>query len=244
MPSRLPSNPSLPSPEPKTPRRISTDQTAIDAQTVLEGVATPEQAAADGQPTAPDGEVATEDTAVQTTAPGTDAPSATESQQADGSAASSADLDPAAAAAAAAQSRCRSRQPRQHQSHPSPRKATGTKTVRIPPKRLLSSSWRTSTTLLDPKDGSPIHLDYRLQDGAGKLRLTRKDGSVCESGASARVQDDRLLVDSATEILCADGTSFGRPQIDCTPLADGKARCVGRYADGSTFPIDMQQQPQ
>ncbi len=113
----------------------------------------------------------------------------------------------------------------------------------IAPKRLLNSSWRTATTLLDPKDGSPIHLDYRLKDGAGRLRLTRQDGSVCESGAAAKVQDGRLVVDSAAEIVCADGTSFGRPQIDCTPRAGGKARCVGRYADGSTFPIDMQQQP-
>ena len=120
----------------------------------------------------------------------------------------------------------------------------GPPAVRIPPKRLLNSGWRTSTTLLDPKDGSPIHLDYRLKDGAGKIRLQRRDGSVCESGAAAKVQDGRLVVDSAGEIVCADGTSFGRPQIDCTPQAGGKARCVGRYADGSTFPIDMQQQPE
>lgn len=115
--------------------------------------------------------------------------------------------------------------------------------VRIPPERLLNSGWRTSTTLLDPKDGSPIHLDYRLKDGSGKVRLQRQDGSLCESGASAKVRDGRLVVDSAGEIVCADGTSFGRPQIDCNPQVGGKARCVGRYPDGSTFPIDMQQQP-
>jgi len=113
--------------------------------------------------------------------------------------------------------------------------------VRIPPERLLNSSWRTSTTLSDPKDGSPVHLDYQLKDGAGKIRLTRRDGSVCESGADAEVRDGRLVVDSKSEIVCADGTNFGRPQIDCTPRAGGKARCVGRYADGSTFPIYMEQ---
>lgn len=161
--------------------------------------------------------------------PDTAAPDAAESPQATSSDETASGIDPAAATAAGAE--------------PDDPSTGGPPPVRIAPKRLLNSSWRTSTTLLDPKDGSPIHLDYRLKDGAGKLRLTRKDGSTCESGADAKVQDGRLLVDSAAEIVCADGTSFGRPRIDCTPRADGKARCVGRYPDGSTFPIDMQQQP-
>jgi len=219
----------------------TTDQTTLDAETGLEGAATPEQAAADDQAAASGGDARADGRGVETAAPSAEAPNAAESAQAGDSAATAFDLDPARSAAASA--RAAAEEGSSDGTSSSASAGTGTRTVRIPPKRLLSSSWRTSTTLLDPKDGSPIHLDYRLKDGAGKLRLTRKDGSVCESGASARVQDDRLLVDSATEILCADGTSFGRPRIDCTPQADGRARCVGRYADGSTFPLDMQQQP-
>lgn len=116
--------------------------------------------------------------------------------------------------------------------------------VRLPPQELLNSGWRTSTTLQDPRDGSPVHLDYRLDDGAGQVRLIRKDGSVCQSDAQASVRDGRLVVDSQRDIVCADGTNFGRPQLDCTPKAGGKASCVGRYGDGSSVPIEMQRQPQ
>ncbi|MCF7985812.1 MAG: hypothetical protein K9L70_15530, partial [Thiohalocapsa sp.] len=76
----------------------------------------------------------------------------------------------------------------------------------------------------------------------GSVRLTRKDGSLCRSDAVAGVRDGRLVVDSKQDIVCADGTNFGRPQIDCTPKAGGKASCVGRYADGSVLPIEMQRQ--
>jgi len=120
--------------------------------------------------------------------------------------------------------------------------STGTGTVRIPPQELLNSSWRTTRTLQDPKDGSPVQLDYRLKDGSGKVRLIRKDGSLCQSDAAATVRDGRLVVDSQQDIVCADGTNFGRPQLDCTPEAGGEARCVGRYADGSSVPIEMQRQ--
>lgn len=120
--------------------------------------------------------------------------------------------------------------------------STGTGAVRIPPQELLNSSWRTTRTLQDPKDGSPVQLDYRLKDGTGKVRLIRKDGSLCQSDAAATVRDGRLVVDSQQDIVCADGTNFGRPQLDCTPEAGGEARCVGRYADGSSVPIEMQRQ--
>lgn len=114
--------------------------------------------------------------------------------------------------------------------------------VRIPPQELLNSGWRTSRTLQDPRDGSPVHLDYRLKDGAGQVRLIRKDGSICQSDAQAGVRDGRLVVDSQQDIICADGTNFGRPQLDCTPKAGGQASCVGRYADGSSLPIEMRRQ--
>jgi hypothetical protein len=122
------------------------------------------------------------------------------------------------------------------------RAAEGAAPVRVPPRQLLNSGWRTSTTLLDPKDGSPVRLSYRLQDGAGKIRLARKDGSVCESDIKGDVRNGRLVIDTQRAIVCDDNTSFGRPQIDCTPQAGGKARCVGRYADGTSFPIDMERQ--
>lgn len=122
-----------------------------------------------------------------------------------------------------------------------PRGIRGPAPVRIPRQQLLNSGWRTSMNLADPKDGSPVRLGYRLQDGRGTIQLTRKDGSVCESDISGDARaDGRLVIDTKRAILCDDNTSFGRPRIECMPQQGGQARCVGRYADGTSFPIDMQ----
>ncbi len=191
-----------------------------------------DRAAADQAPTGADAARAAADSAVADPAPApassTDS-SASEEASSTPTPASGLDASAAAAAARAASA------------------GTGTSTptgaVRIPPRELLNSSWRTTRTLQDPKDGSPVRLDYRLQDGSGKVRLTRQDGSLCQSDAQATVRDGRLVVDSQQDIVCADGTNFGRPQLDCTPQAGGRARCVGRYADGSSVPIEMRRQP-
>ncbi len=110
------------------------------------------------------------------------------------------------------------------------------------PARWLSSGWRTATSLQDPKTGLPIQMEYQLKDGAGKVRLKRSDGSVCESGASALARDGKLVIDSSGNIVCADGTNFGRPKVECEPGKTGKASCRGSYPGGETFSIDMQEQ--
>ncbi len=110
------------------------------------------------------------------------------------------------------------------------------------PARWLSSGWRTATALQDPKTGLPIQMEYQLKDGAGRVRLKRHDGSVCESGAAALLQDGKLVIDISGNIVCADGTNFGRPRIECQPGADGKPRCQGRYPNGKSFVIDMREQ--
>lgn len=111
-----------------------------------------------------------------------------------------------------------------------------------PPTRWLSTGWRSATSLQDPKTGLPIQMDYQLKDGAGKVRLKRHDGSVCEGGASAQVRDGKLVIDSGGNIVCADGTNFGRPKVECEPGKDGKARCRGSYPGGESFSIDMKEQ--
>ncbi|WP_462320677.1 SrfA family protein [Halochromatium sp.] len=198
------------------------EASAADQAVALTDASAP---AADGQaPTGADAASAAADAAA---APSTDS-SASEDASSASTLASGSDASAAAADARAASA------------------GTGTSTptgaVRIPPRELLNSSWRTTRTLQDPKDGSPVRLDYRLQDGSGKVRLTRQDGSLCQSDAQATVRDGRLVVDSQQDIVCADGTNFGRPQLDCTPQVGGRARCVGRYADGSSVPIEMRRQ--
>jgi hypothetical protein len=104
----------------------------------------------------------------------------------------------------------------------------------------LSSGWRTATSLQDPKTGLPIQMEYRSQDGAGQLRLKRHDGSVCQTGAGARMEGGRLVIDSSGDIRCADGTNFGRPRVECETGKDGKPSCAGSYPGGGTFSLDVQ----
>ncbi len=104
----------------------------------------------------------------------------------------------------------------------------------------LSSGWRTATSLQDPKTGLPIQMEYRSQDGVGQLRLKRHDGSVCQTGAGARMEGGRLVIDSSGDIRCADGTNFGRPRVECETGKDGKPSCAGSYPGGGTFSLDVQ----
>ncbi len=120
--------------------------------------------------------------------------------------------------------------------------AGSSSTGAAPTVRWLSTGWRSATSLQDPKTGLPIQMDYQLKDGAGKVRLKRHDGSVCEGGASALVRDGKLVIDSSGNIVCADGTNFGRPKVECEPGKDGKASCRGSYPGGESFSIDMKEQ--
>ena len=105
--------------------------------------------------------------------------------------------------------------------------------------RFLNGGWRTATSLQDPKTGLPINLEYQLKDGAGKVRLKRHDGSACEGDVKAGLDGGKLVIDSTGNIVCADGTNFGRPKLECKPGADGKADCQGRYPSGETFSVDI-----
>jgi hypothetical protein len=82
-------------------------------------------------------------------------------------------------------------------------------------------------------------MEYRARDGAGRLRLRRHDGSICEAGAKLSREGGRLVTQTEEEIRCPDGTSFGRPRVECEPGAGGTARCLGRNPDGSTFAFDL-----
>jgi hypothetical protein len=101
------------------------------------------------------------------------------------------------------------------------------------------ADWQTATTLQDPTTGLPIQMEYRARDGAGRLRLRRHDGSICEAGARLSREGGRLVTQTEEDIRCPDGTSFGRPRVECEPAVGGTARCVGRNPDGSTFAFDL-----
>jgi outer membrane biosynthesis protein TonB len=129
-------------------------------------------------------------------------------------------------------------QPTAGQAGAIPSGATTVRTV-----RLLNSGWRTRTSLQDPRTGLPVKMEYSLKDGAGRVELKRADGSVCGGDVKAAVQGGSLMIDSTGNIVCPDGTNFGRPTLECQPGKDGRADCRGRYPSGETFSVDITQEP-
>jgi hypothetical protein len=105
--------------------------------------------------------------------------------------------------------------------------------------RFLNGGWRTATSLQDPSTSLPVEMSYRLENGTGQVQLKRYDGSLCTAGAHAAMRNDKLVIDSAEDIRCADGSNFGRPRMECVPGKDGKADCAGHYATGESFSVDL-----
>jgi hypothetical protein len=105
--------------------------------------------------------------------------------------------------------------------------------------RFLNGGWRTSSSLQDPRTALPVDMEYRLEDGAGRLDLRRSDGSVCSGEVKAALEDGRLVIRNSRDIVCPDGTNFGRPRLECVPGKDGRADCSGRYETGELFSVDI-----
>jgi len=105
--------------------------------------------------------------------------------------------------------------------------------------RFLNGVWRTATSLQDPSTSLPVEMSYRLENGAGQVQLKRYDGSLCTAGTQAAMRSGKLVIDSAEDIRCADGSNFGRPRMECVPGKDGKADCAGHYATGESFSVDL-----
>jgi hypothetical protein len=108
--------------------------------------------------------------------------------------------------------------------------------------RFANGGWRSSTSLQDGS-GLPVDMGYRLADGAGRVELRRHDGAVCAADVKAAMRDGKLIIDSLSDITCPDGTSFGRPSMECTPGLDGRADCSGRYGTGERFSVDLGKLP-
>jgi hypothetical protein len=105
--------------------------------------------------------------------------------------------------------------------------------------QFLNGGWRTSSSLQDPRTALPVDMEYRLEDGSGRLDLRRSDGSVCSGQVQAVLQDGKLVIQNARDIVCPDGTNFGRPRLECVPGKDGRADCSGRYETGEDFSVDI-----
>jgi hypothetical protein len=98
---------------------------------------------------------------------------------------------------------------------------------------FLNGRWRSHTGLAD-RNGTPLRIEYAVQDGKGHIRIYRQDGSVCEGDMVASTQGGTVVFDQTTAATCPDGSNFNRTKVVCTPGADGKAQCQGVNGDSGT----------
>lgn len=122
----------------------------------------------------------------------------------------------------------------------------------IPPQALnsgntgfLDGSWTAGAGIQDAKTGKPLRMEYDFSqgNGQGKVTIKRADGSQCVGSVSAQMQNKNLQISDRGVAKCSDGGTIALPKVTCTPLADGRADCQGRYENGTTFPVSMRHSP-
>ena len=122
----------------------------------------------------------------------------------------------------------------------------------IPPQALnsgntgfLEGSWTAGTGIQDAKTGKPLRMEYDFSqgNGQGKVTIRRADDSQCVGAVSAQMQNKNLQISDRGVAKCSDGGTIALPKVTCTPQADGRADCQGRYENGTTFPVSMRHSP-
>lgn len=111
--------------------------------------------------------------------------------------------------------------------------------------RFLNGSWTAGTGIQDAKTGKPLRMEYDFSqgNGQGKVTIRRADGSQCVGSVSAQMQSRNLQISDQGVAKCSDGSTMALPKVTCTPQADGRANCQGRYENGTTFPVSMRHSP-
>jgi len=88
-----------------------------------------------------------------------------------------------------------------------------------------------------------MEYDFSQGNGQGKVTIRRADGSQCVGSVSAQMQSRTLQISDRGVAKCSDGGTIALPKVTCTPQADGRADCQGRYENGTTFPVSMRHSP-
>lgn len=110
---------------------------------------------------------------------------------------------------------------------------------------FLDGSWTAGAGIQDAKTGKPLRMEYDFSqgNGQGKVTIKRADGSQCVGAVSAQMQSKNLQISDRGVAKCSDGGTIALPKVTCTPQADGRADCLGRYENGTTFPVSMRHAP-
>jgi hypothetical protein len=105
---------------------------------------------------------------------------------------------------------------------------------------FLKGEWVAQTGLIDRQTRQPLDLSMRFDDqGQGRLRLQRADGSSCDGPLQASRTQTGLIMEAKQALPCSNGGSFESPRIECTPLRDGRTDCFGWNPDGSRFGMEV-----
>lgn len=106
--------------------------------------------------------------------------------------------------------------------------------------RFLDGQYRAGAGIQDRRTGKPLRLEYQLKDGKGQVTVHQADGSKCSGPVSATMKGGSLAIDSQGQAVCADGSTYEMPKVNCRKGATTIADCTGGYGK-EQFPMSMRQ---
>jgi len=104
--------------------------------------------------------------------------------------------------------------------------------------KFLDGQFRAGAGIQDRRTGKPLRLEYQLKDGKGEVTVHQADGTKCTGPVSATMKDGSLAIDSQGQAVCADGSTYDMPKVNCRKGATTVADCTGGYGK-EQFPMSM-----
>lgn len=105
---------------------------------------------------------------------------------------------------------------------------------------FLDGQYRAGAGIQDRRTGKPLRLEYQFKDGKGEVTVHQADGSKCSGPVAAAMKNGSLAIDSQGQAVCADGSTYDMPKVNCRKGATSVADCTGGYGKDQ-FPMSMRQ---
>ncbi|MHC8384732.1 SrfA family protein [Pseudomonas sp. LB3P14] len=105
---------------------------------------------------------------------------------------------------------------------------------------FLDGQYRAGAGIQDRRTGKPLRLEYQFKDGKGEVTVHQADGSKCSGPVTAAMKGGSLAIDSQGQAVCADGSTYDMPKVNCRKGATTVADCTGGYGKDQ-FPMSMRQ---
>ncbi len=105
---------------------------------------------------------------------------------------------------------------------------------------FLRGEWVSYTGLTSSLDNEPVTIEYTFDgEGKGGTTILRKHTREnCRGQARASIQDNELVIDTVSDVICNDSIKFVRSIVKCSLGVDGNAQCLGQ-ADGDHFRVSI-----